>query len=200
MGARKVATVSPSVPLPQKQPACFTDTTTKLIDCGNWGVSASWQVPASATSGIYFAHLVRGDTGGDSHIVFIVRNDTSHSDVLYQTSDETWQAYNYYGAGSLYGPSSPTFDINNRSYKVSYNRPFLTRSFGGESDTWVFGPEFPMVQWLEANGYDVTYFTGVDAARYGTLIQNHKIFMDSGHDEYWSGPRRATFRLPAMLA
>jgi hypothetical protein len=48
-----------------------------------------------------------------------------------------------------------------------------------------------MVQWLGANGYDVTYFTGVDAARNGILIQNHKIYMDSGHDEYWSGPRRA---------
>jgi hypothetical protein len=191
MGARKVATITPSAPLPQKQPACITDTTTKLIDCGNWGVSASWQVPANATSGIYLVHLVRADTGGNSHIVFIVRNDSSHSAVLYQTSDETWQAYNYYGAGSLYGPSSPTYDLSNRSYKVSYNRPFFTRSFGAEADTWVFGPEFPMVQWLEANGYDVTYFTGVDAARNGTLIQNHKIYMDSGHDEYWSGPQRA---------
>jgi hypothetical protein len=84
MGARKVAIISPSVPLPQKQPACITDATTKLFDCGNWGVSASWQVPAIATSGIYFAHLVRTDTGGDSHIVFIVRNDSSHSAVLYQ--------------------------------------------------------------------------------------------------------------------
>ena len=26
-----------------------------LIDCGNWAVSASWAVPANATSGIYFA-------------------------------------------------------------------------------------------------------------------------------------------------
>ncbi len=48
-----------------------------------------------------------------------------------------------------------------------------------------------MVQWLEANGYDVTYFTGIDAARSGSLILNHKIYMDSGHDEYWSGPQRA---------
>ncbi len=32
-----------------------------------------------------------------------------------------------------------------------------------EWDTWLFGPEFPMIQWLEQNGYDVTYFTGVDA-------------------------------------
>ena len=86
MGARKVATITPSAHLPQSQPACIKDTTVGLTDCGNWGVSASWQVPANATSGIYFAHLIRTDTGGDSHIVFIVRNDTSHSAILYQTS------------------------------------------------------------------------------------------------------------------
>jgi len=46
-GARKVASILPSVALPQSQPACATDTTvglggSGLMDCGNWGVSASW--------------------------------------------------------------------------------------------------------------------------------------------------------------
>jgi hypothetical protein len=191
LGARKVASITPSAILPQTQPACLTDANTGLTDCGNWAVSASWQVPATATSGVYFAHLTRTDTGGDSHIVFIVRNDSSHSAILYQTSDETWQAYNYYGSGSLYSAGLPTFDLTARVFKVSYNRPFLTRNFGQEWDTWLFGPEFPMIQWLEQNGYDVTYFTAVDSARSGSLIQNHKVWMDSGHDEYWSAPRRA---------
>ena len=52
------------------------DATTGLIDCGNWSVSSSWTVPANATSGIYFAKAVRTDTGGASHIFFIVRSDT----------------------------------------------------------------------------------------------------------------------------
>jgi hypothetical protein len=47
-----------------------------------------------------------------------------------------------------------------------------------------------MVRWLEANGYDVTYSTGLDAARNGSLIQNHKLYLSVGHDEYWSGPQR----------
>jgi len=191
MGARKVAGIRPSATLPQTQPACLSDPATNLVDCGNWAVSASWQVPANAPSGIYFAHLIRTDTGGDSHIVFIVRNDSGHSAVLFQTGDESWQAYNYYGGGSLYGPSSASFDLNNRAFKVSYNRPFFTRSFGAETATWLFGAEYPMVRWLESNGYDVSYFTGLDAARNGALIKDHKIYMASGHDEYWSGPQRA---------
>ena len=56
---------------------------------------------------------MRTDTGGASHIFFIVRDDTSHSDLLFQTSDTTWQAYNDYGGNSLYTgspdrPAGPT--------------------------------------------------------------------------------------------
>lgn len=189
-GARLVASVNSSVPLPQTQPACLTDASTGLVDCGNWAISASWAVPASAVSGIYFAHLIRTDTGGDSHIVFIVRNDGSNSAILFQTADETWEAYNGYGGSSLYGPDNQ-FDLSNRAFKVSYNRPFDTRGFTPESATWVFGAEYPMVRFLEANGYDVSYFTGIDAARRGSLILNHKIYVAAGHDEYWSGPHRA---------
>jgi hypothetical protein len=191
LGARKVASVTPSAKLPQTQPACVTDSTTNLVDCGNWAVSASWAVPSNATSGIYFAHLIRTDTGGDSHIVFIVRNDASTSDILFQTSDESWEAYNDYGTGgyTLYGDNQ-TFDLPNRAYKVSYNRPFITRGFVDEAATWVFGAEYPMVRWLESNGYNVTYFTGIDAAISGSLILNHKTYMTTGHDEYWSGPHR----------
>jgi hypothetical protein len=185
-GARLITTVNPSASLPQNQPACLTNAATKLYDCGNWAISASWAVPSNATSGIYFAHLIRGDTGGDSHIFFIVRNDASHSDVLFQTSDSSWQAYNYYGGNSLYGTSDSIWDAGNRAYKVSYNRPFNTF----ETITWVFGAEYPMVRWLEANGYDVTYFTDVDSDRNGSMIPNHKIFMSNSHDEYWSGGQR----------
>ena len=44
-GARKVATINPSAPLPHSQPPCVTDSHTKLVDCGNWAVSASWIFP-----------------------------------------------------------------------------------------------------------------------------------------------------------
>ena len=193
-GAHKVTSITPSAHLPQTQPACLSNTTTGLTDCGNWAISASWQVPATATSGVYFAHLTRNDTGGDSHIVFIVRNDSSHADILYQTSDTSWQAYNYYGNGSLYGPGQPEFGLSVRTFEVSYNRPVLTRGFNNESATFLFGAEFSMIQWLEANGYDVSYTSGVDTARSGSLILNHKVFMDSGHDEYVSGPARTNIQ------
>jgi hypothetical protein len=180
-GARKVATMNRTGT--HNQPNCVNDGATGLIDCGNWSVSASWAVPANAVSGIYFAKAVRTDNGGSSHIFFIVRNDASHSEIVFQTSDTTWQAYNQYGGNSLY-VGSPA----GRAYKVSYNRPFATRATSPED--WVFNAEYPMVRWLESNGYDVSYTTGVDTERCGNLITNHKMFMSVGHDEYWSGNQR----------
>ena len=103
-GARYITTISPSASLPQTQPACLTDTSTNLMDCGNWAVSASWPVPSNAVSGYYFAHLIRSDNGHESHIFWIVREDpnaTHHSDILFQATDQTWAAYNDYGGHSL---------------------------------------------------------------------------------------------------
>src|SRR6266850_6826354 len=101
-GGRFITSVPPSVPLPQTQPPCLTDSSTGLTDCGNWSISTSWAVPADAISGIYFARLMRLDTGEASPIIFVVRNDSSNSDILVQTSDTTWHAYNDYGGNSLY--------------------------------------------------------------------------------------------------
>jgi hypothetical protein len=185
-GARYIDTVYPSVTLPQKQPQCITDSSTALIDCGNWAVSATWEIPSTSTSGIYFARAARTDTGGASHIMFVVRDDNSTSDILFKTSDTTWQAYNDYGGANLYaGGPGP----QGGAYKVSYNRPFHTRDFSSYS--WVFNAEYPMIRFLEANGYDVAYFTSVDADRSGSQILRHKTMLSVGHDEYWSGDERA---------
>ena len=43
-----------------------------------------------------------GDLIEGSHIVFVVRDDERKADVLFQTSDTTWQAYNRYGGASTY--------------------------------------------------------------------------------------------------
>ncbi|WP_202818222.1 DUF4082 domain-containing protein [Actinopolymorpha cephalotaxi] len=179
-GARKVTSIANVAPT--DQPSCGKDTSTGLVDCGNWSTSASWAVPSTAVSGIYFAELKSGTTRG--HIVFVVRDDASRSDLYLQTSDTTWQAYNDYGGNSLYtgGPAG-------RAYKVSYNRPFNTNS-GDTFHDFVWSAEYPMVRFLEANGYDVSYASGVDTDRYGSLIKQHRAFLSVGHDEYWSGQQR----------
>lgn len=118
-------------------------------------------------------------------MVFIVRDDAGGSDLLYRLSDTTWQAYNDYGGNSLY-TGSPA----GRAYKVSYNRPFVVRG-NQYMRTWFFADEYPMIRWLEANGSNVSYSSGMDTDRFGSNLLLHKVFVSSGHDEYWSGNQRA---------
>jgi hypothetical protein len=196
LGARLIqGDIQPSVALPQSQPRCLADVRTGLIDCGNWAVSASWSVPADAVSGVYVANLVRDDLPGpsESQIPFVVRNDAGRSDLLVQTSDATWEAYNEYGGNSLYTctiacpPGKP--EAYKAAFAVSYNRPFQTAEIVG-GRTYLYSAEYPMIRFLEANGYDVSYVSEPDVARDGALLLNHRAFMSSGHDEYWSQEQR----------
>lgn len=207
-GARKVATIDVNLAQAQVQPHPIVDMSRGLIDCGNWSVSASWTIPDDMVSGVYIAKLVREDgTAGSSHIPFIVRDDSSTSDIVFQTSDTTWQAYNAWGGASLYYGQVPV-DPNDiigymppncncgltaigRASAVSYNRPFITNtSPAGGTHDFIFGAEHSAIRWLEQNGYDVSYISGVDASRNGSLILNHEAFLSVGHDEYWSAEQR----------
>ncbi|WP_426124528.1 DUF4082 domain-containing protein [Pararhizobium sp. PWRC1-1] len=207
-GARKVATINKSLTTAQVQPHPIVDISIGLIDAGNWSVSASWTIPADAVSGVYFAKLVRQDgTAGQSMVPFIVREDGSTSNIVFQTSDTTWQAYNAWGGASLYFGEVPVDPANligylppncscgvtaiGRASAVSYNRPFVTNtSLRGGTHDYLFGAESSAIEWLEQNGYDVSYISGVDTARNGSQLLNHSAFLSVGHDEYWSAEQR----------
>jgi hypothetical protein len=193
-GARRWATNLSPTGSSTNQPACNTYSDSGLVDCGNWSMSGSWAVPTNAVSGVYIAYLHLA-TGGASHIIFVVRNDTSHSDIVYQTSDATWQAYNTYGGNSLYQctvscpPGDPA--AYKAAYKVSYNRPNTAAEDDYGRSAMFTGAEYPMIRYLERNGYDVSYTSQLDTEARGSLIKNHKIFVSSGHDEYDSATQRA---------
>ena len=114
-----------------------------------------------------------------------MRDDDGGSELLFQTSDTTWQAYNQYGGNSLY-VGSPA----GRAYKVSYNRPFTTRGDGRRRT----GCSTPSTRW--SAGWSATattsrYTTGVDTDRLPAELLEHETFLSVGHDEYWSGAQRA---------
>jgi hypothetical protein len=194
-GARMVATNLPiTAKLPQKQPECLKYSSTGLIDCGNWEVSASWSVPSTAVSGVYIA-LLEESNGNASQIPFVVRNDASHSEILLSTSDATWEAYNDWGGNSLYTctvdcpPGEP--EGYKAAYEVSYNRPW-EGSFevdGGAS--YLFYAEYQLMYWLEEQGYNVSYTSSAAVDQNGAPLKNHKLFISSGHDEYWSEGQRS---------
>lgn len=199
-GARLVTSLTPNIQVSQSQPACNTNTVTGLVDCGNWGASATWNVPSTAVSGVYFARIYRTDgTTGANQIPFVVTNNSSHSNIVFMTNDETWQAYNDWGGYNLYSgnatgsPWCCSAQNPGRAVQVSYNRPFSTRSDTPYGQDFFFYAEFPMIQFLEKNGYDVGYVSQVDVAQSGaaTMLEQHKVFMTVGHSEYWDAADRA---------
>lgn len=199
-GARLVASITPNTTVSQNQPACSTNTTTGLVDCGNWGISATWNVPSTAISGVYFAHIYRTDGSSDENqIPFVVTNNASTSDLVFMSSDETWQAYNDWGGYSLYVGTSTgrpwccTQLDPGRAVQVSYNRPFATRFDTPSGQDYFFYAEFPMIEFLEENGYNVTYVSQSNVAASGgaAMLEQHKALVTSGHSEYFDPDSRA---------
>ena len=185
-GAREIADLG-TITL-NAQPDCITNTATGLVDCGNWSQSATWTVPGTAVSGIYIAKISRiaDPQNRASHIAFIVRDDAASVDLLFKTSDATWQAYNKYGGNSFYTGTVAGYTAG-RAVKISYNRPFTTRE---DREDWLFWSEYPMIRWLERNGYSMKYTTDVDMERTAPDLSKFNVFLSVGHDEYWSANER----------
>ncbi len=190
-----------------RQPPPIEDKASGLIEC-NWNEPYILEIPNNPNdptdwaSGIYLAKLTAGQSGKQSYIIFVVRDDRRASDILFQSSVTTFQAYNNWGGKSLYRWNSKS----KQAYKVSFNRPYAISpnpkaAYGvgaGEFLTNIqpyrrvssAGWEYNMVRWLEREGYDVTYATNIDTHFNSRLLPAHKVFLSVGHDEYWSWQMR----------
>ncbi|MCG3126125.1 MAG: hypothetical protein CHACPFDD_00955 [Phycisphaerae bacterium] len=149
--------------------------------CG-WAPSYELTVPLEWTSGPYLARL---DVGGGnfSTIFFVVRsaNPGQASNMLFQCSTNTYQAYNNWGGKSLYSTNSSS---NIRSPRVTYDRPYALNSTKGSGEFYFW--EANMARFLENQGIHPDYCTNVDLHQDATLLSHYDLFMSVGHDEYWS--------------
>ncbi len=188
-GARKVATVQPSATLPQTQPACLTDADDRPRSTAATGrVSASWAVPADARLG----HLLRQARPRRTPAARATSSSSSAttpgtSDLLFQTSDTTWQAYNSYGGNSLYTAARPTPAAPTRSATTARSPPAASTPAGLALQRRV--PDGPLARSATATTSATSPASTPTAA--AALLLNHKVFLSVGHDEYWSGAQRA---------
>jgi hypothetical protein len=181
-GARLVATYPAISPGPQ--PACLRDATTGLVSCP-WIRSFTIYTNPNWVSGIF---LLRIDAahGLLALTYFVVRNDAYAAPIVAQDASTTNQAYNLFGGESLY--HSLNHEGRARAYEVSYDRPYDSGDGAGTLFSW----EFDMVRWLEGSGYDVSYVSDIDVATNPAILRTHRVFLDMGHDEYWSGAERTS--------
>ncbi|MEZ6104849.1 MAG: DUF6605 domain-containing protein [Pirellulaceae bacterium] len=164
----------------------------RLHEC-RWRPSVSLEIPDDWTSGVYLGRLTTlpGDAGPywQSYVVFVVRDDRP-ADILFQVSDNTWQAYNTWpDDDSIYtnpkGVQGPWSD-------GSFDRPYAREAqFDGVvNDPLTVGAgeflplEFPLAFWLEEHGYDVSYCSNSDMLTPDRGLKC-QAFISVGHDEYW---------------
>jgi hypothetical protein len=166
------------------------DPSTGNLDAG-WPVTDSIAVGADWVSGYYLAELVltsgpNAASGG--WIPLIVREPPARdSAILVQAPVNTWQAYNDWGGRSLYFNFSGVGDNH-----VSFNRPYdhdkMPTAAGNPPGNANLPQvlEFPLVRFLEREGYDVSYTTDVDVDRDPAELLAHRLVIVAGHGEYWT--------------
>jgi hypothetical protein len=197
-GARLVSAIRKTVGT--AQPACTNAaTTTGLFDCSNWSTSLTLTTTSSWPTGVYLVRLVRNDNGAENEILFVVRDDSRATPLLYGIPFSTYEAYNNYGGKSLYSfnsTGSNTVAGTPRAVKVSFDRPFeqaRTAATANFND-WYTRTDYEFVSWLERSGYDVSYQSVADLELSGPRVKNHKAYMLGAHDEYYSAAMRSALQ------
>jgi len=187
-------------------------TSDPLYEC-NWDQTIAVTIPSNWLSGVYLGRLTQVDITPprQSYVVFVVR-DTRTCDFLFKTSDLTWCAYNQwpgkYSLYDYYGTPPVATQLVKDGYwgpggKVSYDRPYsvmreyYAASFNGFGwSAWMSGAsqfltyEYPLLFWLEKNGYDGSYMSCMDlhATTSAQLRSRAKALLCIGHDEYYTLP------------
>ncbi|MES3018391.1 MAG: N,N-dimethylformamidase beta subunit family domain-containing protein [Bacteroidota bacterium] len=185
-GGRFIKKLGPFPVSPQTVPPIAEN---RLRQC-DWKPAVSLSIPKEWLSGIYLGKLYCSAHRYESYIIFIVRDDRK-ADIMFQTSDNTWQAYNKWpDTYSLYDSDPPLQPLSSRTW-VSFDRPYgkypqvvdqpLSQG-SGEFLLW----EYPLCYWLEQEGYDVTYCSNIDTHSDPSGLNRVKCFLSVGHDEYWT--------------
>lgn len=185
---------------PTSQPAPTVDGTLGSTSC-NWTTNATWTIPANTPPGVYYVIFRRTDvTTNVSTGHFVVRSTSSAGKMAIVIPDCTHQAYNVWGAttdnGSLLsgtwtgrnlyqiGADGNTPNFAHRSYAVSFDRPYSTQTTNAQ--TYIFDSEMGWINFTEAQGYNLTYFSDIDLEQSSTILNNTSLVVLLGHAEYWS--------------
>jgi hypothetical protein len=169
----------------QKQPGCPVRAGVNMVACDNWRPSLTFTVTQAFVQGDYLIKL-EGPGNRQSYVPLTVWDPASTATYLIKNDVFTWQAWNFYGGYDYYqglGSCPPvSYPICNRARIVSYDRPYAAENGSGN----FLGLEYPLVNWAEQHGLDVTYATDLTVQEHPGYLLRHKVLLSLGHDECWS--------------
>jgi hypothetical protein len=183
-GGREVARGGPVQGV--KQADCPADPATGVIAC-TWAPAVEVPIQEDWVRGVYVVKLVREDRYA-RYVPFFVRDANPRAEVAVLMPTATWAAYNTWGGTSLYDDKDGVMKPHGvtRAFQSSYDRPYHRAQGTGH----LLSDDLSLVQWLEAQGLDVGYFTDEDLDASYDFLAGAKAFFVSGHDEYWSTRNR----------
>jgi hypothetical protein len=130
----------------------------------------SFTIPPTWTPGEYAVKL---STPKESNLAYLsIANPNGTEPVVYVSSSNTFQAYNYWGGGNAY---------KDESFVLDYNRPININAIMGFKNI-----EWPTLYTLEKNGIDTAIITDETFRDKANPLANHKVIVFGTHSEYWS--------------
>ena len=123
----------------------------------HWPVSLRVPITSEWPPGTYLLKLVSA-IGAESYVPLTIRDDGSTADLVAIDAVTTWQAYNDWGACSLY--ECLMDEDTPRSTVVSFDRPIF--GFFGHGAADYLDHELPLISLAEERGLDITYITDID--------------------------------------
>ena len=187
------------------------------MGCG-WAVALEVPVGEGWHSGYYGVTLTSGDERADAF--FVVRSRPQEAaPILMVLSTTTYDAYNDWGGPSLYTdgtqvsserPMAPGFLVKPEPHRrkmqplpdreglwfFEWAEPLGLSVWSGGAGWWNW--ERPFLHWAERNGFDVDLAISTDLEAHPHLLDDRRMFVSVGHDEYWSWGMRD--RLDAFTA
>jgi len=163
--------------------------------CSQWWASSAqaYSIPTTGwPSGLYYANMIFNPATTDTGTAyFVVRaaNPGTSSKILYKFPVNTYQAYNWWGGGSLYSCTQDAASLTVTD-SIAMDRPL---KFEFANTLKLYSVDRYFIRWAETNGYTMEYGDNIDVDKNeSNFISNYKFIVHVGHDEYWSGASELT--------
>ena len=158
---------------------------TKKIGCDNQinKKASEWTVTTSIKTRNYphgmYLFKIEDDQKFASFIPVILRERESKAKAIFSIPTMTMQAYNTWSGADTYGSNG---DFNKRARSVDFRQPYDKYLGTGKYLRYVH----PLVVLVEKLKIDIEYVADTDLHFEHDLLDNRKVFISAGHDEYWT--------------
>jgi hypothetical protein len=149
--------------------------------------SKQWKATAQINTGLFphgmYLFIIRDSDDYSSYIPIVLREKTAKAKAVFSVPTMTMQAYNTWTGADTYGGAD---GFESRLRVVDFRKPFDEGNGAGKYLRYVH----PLIVHIERLKLDVSYVADTDIHFDKKILADKKVFISSGHDEYWTTQER----------